>query len=130
MVAFGSGYGGMVACLPPVAGRPGLLQQQDTKTTDALPSIANAGSLLIDWIDAEGRVCRVNDHEARELRIDARALHLRNPISAYDGKLLTGRVRRTWLRGQSVYDASEGGAGEAPWLRRPPAGRLLSRGTA
>ena len=64
------------------------------------------------------------------LRIEARALQHRNPISAYDGKVLTGRVRRTWLRGQSVYDASEGGAGEAPWLRRPPAGRLLSRGTA
>ncbi|WP_292831636.1 allantoinase AllB [Microbacterium sp.] len=62
------------------------------------------------------------------LRIDARALQHRNPISAYDGKLLHGRVRRTWLRGVSVFDASEGGAGEAPWFRRPPAGRLLSRG--
>ena len=64
------------------------------------------------------------------LIIDARALQHRNPISAYDGRVLTGKVRRTWLRGQSVYDASEGGAGEAPWLRRPPSGRLLSRGAA
>ena len=63
------------------------------------------------------------------LRIDARALQHRNPISAYDGKLLTGRIRRTWLRGTSVYDASEGGAGEAPWFRRPPSGHLLSRET-
>ncbi|MGB4778514.1 MAG: allantoinase AllB [Microbacterium sp.] len=61
------------------------------------------------------------------LRIDARALQHRNPISAYDGKELTGRVRRTWLRGASVFDASEGGAGEAPWFRRPPSGRLLKR---
>lgn len=62
------------------------------------------------------------------LRIDVRALQHRNPVSAYDGKLLTGKVRRTWLRGQSVFDASEGSAGEAPWFRRPPAGRLLSKG--
>ena len=62
------------------------------------------------------------------MRIDVRALQHRNPVSAYDGKLLTGKVRRTWLRGQSVFDASEGSAGEAPWFRRPPAGRLLSRG--
>ncbi len=59
------------------------------------------------------------------LRINARALQHRNPISAYDGKLLTGRVRRTWLRGGGIYDATEGGAGEAPWYRKPPAGRLL-----
>ncbi|GAA3036707.1 allantoinase AllB [Microbacterium dextranolyticum] len=63
------------------------------------------------------------------LRIDARALQHRNPISAYDGKVLTGKIRRTWLHGQSVFDASEGGAGEAPWFRRPPSGRLLTRGT-
>ncbi len=50
----------------------------------------------------------------------------RNPITAYDGRLLTGRVRRTWLHGRSIYDASEGGAGEAPWFRGPATGRLLS----
>lgn len=64
------------------------------------------------------------------LRIDARALQHRNPISAYDGKVLTGKIRRTWLHGNSVFDASEGGAGEAPWFRRPPGGRLLTRGMA
>ena len=64
------------------------------------------------------------------LPIDARALQHRNQISAYDGKMLTGKVRRTWLRGESVYDASEGGAGEAPWFCQAPAGRLLMRGLA
>lgn len=58
-------------------------------------------------------------------RIDARALQHRNPVSAYDGKMLTGRVRRTWLHGATVFDATEGGAGEAPWYRRPPGGELL-----
>ncbi|ANH05535.1 PAS domain-containing protein [Shinella sp. HZN7] len=50
------------------------MQQRNKETTDALPPIANGGSLLIDWIDAEGRVCLVNDHEARELGIDRRDL--------------------------------------------------------
>lgn len=57
--------------------------------------------------------------------VDARTLQHRNPISAYDGKLLTGRIRRTWLRGNSVFDVSEGAAGAAPWFRKPASGRLL-----
>ncbi|WP_210508480.1 allantoinase AllB [Naasia sp. SYSU D00057] len=43
----------------------------------------------------------------------ARLLH-RNPVSAYDGATLTGRVRRTLLRGRDVDPAA-------------PAGRLLQR---
>ncbi|WP_404434860.1 allantoinase AllB [Microbacterium lacus] len=38
--------------------------------------------------------------------VDATELRHRNPISAYDGRVLTGRVRRTWLRGYVVYDES------------------------
>jgi allantoinase len=45
--------------------------------------------------------------------VDAAALAHRNPVSAYDGRRLTGVVRRTWLRGAPTA----GG----------PAGRLLSR---
>ncbi|GLJ80442.1 allantoinase AllB [Microbacterium imperiale] len=62
-----------------------------------------------------------------ELRIDAAALHHRNPISAYDGRMLRGRILRTWLRGRSVFDAARGGAGEAPDTRGAPGGRLRSR---
>lgn len=60
------------------------------------------------------------------LVVDARRLLHRNPISAYDGRALVGRIRRTWLHGRSVFNASEGGAGEAPHFRGEPAGRLLS----
>ncbi len=63
------------------------------------------------------------------LRIDAHALQHRNPISAYDGRLVSGRIRDTWLSGVRVYDAGASSAGGAPWFRRLPAGRLLSRGT-
>ncbi|MFT4230167.1 MAG: amidohydrolase family protein, partial [Microbacterium sp.] len=59
------------------------------------------------------------------LPVRAEALLHRNPITAYDGRLLTGRVRRTWLRGRPVFDVSEGGAGEAPRFRDPARGELL-----
>lgn len=63
------------------------------------------------------------------LDIDSRTLRHRNPISAYDGRVLTGAVRRTWLRGSVVYDITEGRAGEAPH-RRATGGHLLSRNDA
>jgi allantoinase len=49
--------------------------------------------------------------------VDAARLHHRNPVTPYDGRTLTGVVRRTWLRG---VDTAEG----------PPTGRLLSAGRA
>lgn len=62
--------------------------------------------------------------------VDAHELHHRNPISAYDGRAFAGQVHKTWLRGEVVFDASAGGAGEAPHLRRPPSGQLIrSRAT-
>ncbi|MEV5070425.1 allantoinase AllB [Microbacterium sp. LMI12-1-1.1] len=60
------------------------------------------------------------------LEIRAEELLHRNPITAYDRRRLTGRVRRTWLHGTTVYDVTEGGAGEAPHFRGAPSGRLLS----
>jgi allantoinase len=56
----------------------------------------------------------------------ARLLH-KNPITAYDHRVLTGRVRRTWLRGKAMYNVTEGGPGEAPRFRGTPRGRLLTR---
>ncbi|WP_254359464.1 allantoinase AllB [Microbacterium hominis] len=61
--------------------------------------------------------------------IDARALLHKNPITAYDHRLLAGRVRRTWLRGRAIFNVTEGGAGEAPRFRATPKGRLLSART-
>ena len=50
--------------------------------------------------------------------VDAKRLHHRNPVSAWDGRPLAGVVRSTWLAGEPVdVDA-------------PPRGRLLRRGTA
>lgn len=60
------------------------------------------------------------------LPVRAADLLHRNPITAYDGRMLTGRIRRTWLHGDVIFDVTEGGPGEAPWRRRPPTGRLLA----
>jgi allantoinase len=62
--------------------------------------------------------------------IDAAQLLHKNPITAYDHRVLTGRVRRTWLHGAVIYDVTEGGPGEAPGLRGAPRGRLLSAAQA
>jgi len=58
--------------------------------------------------------------------VDAGALLHRNPVSAYDGRALRGRVRGTWLRGDQVYGADDGGTGV---VRGAPAGRLLTART-
>ena len=63
--------------------------------------------------------------------IDATRLLHKNPITAYDHRVLSGKIRRTWLHGKSMYNVTEGGAGEAPRFRGKPRGRLLSaRATA
>ena len=58
--------------------------------------------------------------------IDAARLLHKNPITAYDHRVLSGKIRRTWLHGKSMYNVTEGGAGEAPRFRGKPRGRLLS----
>jgi len=51
-----------------------------------------------------------------EFSVDAKQLHHKNPVSAYDGKRLTGVARRTFVRGTEVdFDQ--------------PRGRLLAHGT-
>ena len=53
---------------------------------------------------------------AESFTVDAARLHHRNPVTAYQGRTLTGVVRSTWLRGRRVSDE--------------PRGRLLVRGLA
>jgi hypothetical protein len=56
-------------------------------------------------------------------RSTPRQLLHKNPITAYDHRVLSGQVRRTWLHGTSMYNVTEGGAGEAPRFRGKPRGR-------
>jgi allantoinase len=56
--------------------------------------------------------------------VDAAALLHRNPVSAYHHRTLTGRVRRTWLRGETVFDLAAGG------IVGQPLGRLLTAADA
>jgi allantoinase len=50
--------------------------------------------------------------------VDVRSLQHKNPVTPYDGRRLTGVVRRTYLRGQEID------------LDAAPRGRLLTRGEA
>jgi allantoinase len=54
------------------------------------------------------------------LPINAETLLHKNPISAYDHRLLTGRVRQTWLRGEKVFSVADDAAAG-------PRGKLLTR---
>ena len=53
--------------------------------------------------------------------IDAARLLHKNPITAYDHRVLTGRIRRTWLHGKSMYNVTEGGAGRGAAVPRQAA---------
>lgn len=46
--------------------------------------------------------------------VDSHQLEHRNPISAFHGRTALGAVQRTWLRGETAYDA---GTGFAPSTR-------------
>ncbi|MFT4156704.1 MAG: allantoinase AllB [Microbacterium sp.] len=91
----------------------------------AVAGLAGAG-VCIEGAPAHLTVFGVDDR----MQVDARRLRHRNPISAYDGRVLKGRIRRTWLHGDIVFDASEGGPGESPDFRGEPSGALLSAVTA
>ncbi|MFC5930054.1 allantoinase AllB [Cryobacterium melibiosiphilum] len=57
---------------------------------------------------------------AESFTVDVSRLRHKNPISAFDGATLTGRVQRTWLAGASVYAVDDGIAGvPLGVLRRP-----------
>ena len=65
-------------------------------------------------VGADADLCVLAPDE--EFVVDVTHLEHKNPVSAYEGRHLTGAVRRTWLRGVQV----ETGA--------PPRGRFLQRG--
>jgi allantoinase len=87
----------------------------------AVAGLAGAGSIE-PGAPAHLTVFGVDDPYTIEA---ARLLH-KNPITAYDHRVLSGRIRRTWLHGRATYDLTEGGDGDAPRLRGNWRGRLLS----
>jgi allantoinase len=61
--------------------------------------------------------------DAAEFVVGPGDLHFRHKVSPWLGRRLRGRVLRTWLRGQTIYNAS----GDARFAA--PAGRTLLRST-
>ncbi|MDF2581270.1 MAG: allB [Microbacterium sp.] len=49
----------------------------------------------------------------------------KNPVTAYDSRVLKGRVRRTWLRGRPIFDVTVPGGGEESLFHADAGGRLL-----
>ena len=42
-----------------------------------------------------------------EFRVEASMIHHRHKLTPYDGEILRGKVEKTFLRGQIVYDGGE-----------------------
>jgi len=61
--------------------------------------------------------------------VDVGALQHKNPVSAFDGALLSGRVHSTWLAGALVHDRASGIPRPAASARPEdrPRGALLRR---
>ena len=49
-----------------------------------------------------------------EWTVDAKKMHWKNKLSAYDGLRLTGAVRQTWLAGKQTFDYEGGFIGPEP----------------
>jgi allantoinase len=81
----------------------------------------SAGPALFAGLAQKGRIAVGADADlvafapAATFTVHAEALLHKNPVSAYDGRELTGVVRRTWLRGTEVGTAADA----------PVGGRLL-----
>jgi len=61
--------------------------------------------------------------------VEPRHLHHRHKLTPYAGRTLAGVVRRTLLRGETVYDVSGvSGVSEKDRFPGPPSGQLLRRG--
>ena len=58
--------------------------------------------------------------------VQAEDLRHKQQWSPWEGKEITGRVRRTFRRGETIYD--ETGGGEPMMLARPGSGKFLPRG--
>jgi allantoinase len=75
----------------------------------ALVGLQDKGKLVVG---ASADICAFAPDE--EFVVDPATLEHRNPVTPYEGRRLSGVVRRTWLRGHEITGR--------------PAGRLLTRG--
>jgi allantoinase len=73
----------------------------------------SAGPAIFAGLPQKGRIAIGYDADlvafapAEVFTVDAADLLHKNPVSAYDGRELTGVVRRTWLRGAAVSTAPD-----------------------
>jgi allantoinase len=89
--------------------------------------MSEAPARLAGLVDRKGAIAPGYDADliafdpAAERTVDPTRLQQRHPVTPYAGRALAGRVVRTWLRGEPVWDGEQVAAG-------PPRGRMLLRG--
>jgi allantoinase len=89
--------------------------------------MSEAPARLAGLVDRKGAIAPGYDADliafdpAAERTVDPTRLQQRHPVTPYAGCALAGRVVRTWLRGEPVWDGEQVAAG-------PPRGRMLLRG--
>ena len=120
---FGAAWGG-IASLQLSLSAVWTMARRRGRTLDDVARWMAAAPAALAGLPAKGRLAVGCDADLvafdpdESYRVDAAGLYHRHPVTPYAGRTLTGRVRRTWLRGIALRE----GGDEAP------IGRLLKRG--
>jgi allantoinase len=110
----------------------GAVRQRKMEPTQFVRQIATNPAQIFGLYPRKGSISLGADADLvlfdpdREWEVRGEEMHHRQKWSPFEGKTITGRVRRTIRRGQTIYD--ESGAGEPIHPAGPGAGRFLPRG--
>jgi allantoinase len=110
----------------------GAVRQRNMEPTQFVRQIATNPAQIFGLHPRKGSISLGADADLvlfdpdREWEVRGDELHHRQKWSPFEGKTITGRVRRTIRRGQTIYD--ESGAGEPIHPVGPGTGRFLPRG--
>jgi len=70
----------------------------------------------------DGDVCVFDDRAEAAWTLSAGEMRWKNRCSPWEGKRFAGRVVETWLRGQKVFELSQGADG---FMGKSPVGRSI-----
>jgi len=120
---FGAAWGGIASLQLGLSAVWTVARRRGRTLDDVVRWMASAPAALAG-LPAKGRLAVGGDADLvafdpdETYVVDPARLHHRHQVTPYAGRMLTGRVRQTWLRGTSLLE------GEA----EAPVGRLLKRG--
>lgn len=76
---------------------------------------------LVPGFDAD--ICVFDD--TAEWTVEPNTMLFRNKCSPYQGRVLRGMVRETWLRGEKIFSREDEGSGDGWFSSKSPSGTLL-----